>query len=37
MFAWEVVRYVASEFDGIIKADDGEWLKIGGDYQPSPL
>jgi hypothetical protein len=32
MFAWEVVRYFASEFDGIIKADDGEWLKIGSDY-----
>jgi hypothetical protein len=34
MFAWEVVRYFASEFDGIVKADDGEWLTIGGDYQP---
>lgn len=37
MFAWEVVRYFASEFDGIIKADDGEWLKIGDDYQPRPV
>ena len=34
MFAWEVVRYFASEFDGIIQADDGEWLMIGADYQP---
>lgn len=34
MFAWEVVRYFASEFDGIVHADDGEWLKIGSDYQP---
>jgi hypothetical protein len=34
MFAWEVVRYFASEFDGIIDADDGEWLAIGSDYQP---
>jgi hypothetical protein len=37
MFAWEVVRYFASEFDGIIKADDGAWLKIGADYQPGPV
>lgn len=37
MFAWEVVRYFASEFDGIIKADDGEWLTIGGDYQPKSV
>jgi hypothetical protein len=37
MFAWEVVRYFASEFDGIVKADDGEWLTIGGDYQPKPV
>jgi hypothetical protein len=37
MFAWEVVRYFASKFDGIIKADDGEWLKIGVDYQPMPV
>ena len=37
MFAWEVVRFFASEFDGIIKADDGEWLKIGADYQPAPM
>lgn len=35
MFAWEVVRFFASEFDGIIEADDGEWLKIGSDYQPT--
>ena len=34
MFAWEVVRYFASEFDGIIEADDGEWLTIGSDFQP---
>jgi len=34
MFAWEVVRYFASEFDGIIEADNGEWLTIGSDYQP---
>jgi hypothetical protein len=34
MYAWEVVRYFATEFDGIIKADDGEWLAIGADYQP---
>jgi hypothetical protein len=33
MFAWEIVRYFAAEFDGIINADDGEWLKIGSDYQ----
>src|SRR5262245_39914974 len=31
MFAWEVVRYFASEFDGIVHADAGEWLKIGSD------
>lgn len=37
MYAWEVVRYFASEFDGIIKADDGDWLTIGGDYQPNPV
>src|SRR5262249_8059467 len=37
MFAWEVVRFFASEFDGIIEADDGEWLKIGRDYQPTPV
>lgn len=37
MYAWELVRYFASEFDGIIKADDGEWLTIGADYQPKPL
>jgi hypothetical protein len=37
MFAWEVVRYFASEFDGAIHADDGEWLTIGADYQPKPL
>ena len=37
MFAWEVVRFFASEFDGIIEADDGEWLKIGSDYQPRPV
>jgi len=36
MYAWEVVRYFASEFDGIVKADDGEWLTIGDDYQPTP-
>ena len=36
MYAWEVVRYFASEFDGIVKADDGEWLTIGSDYQPTP-
>lgn len=35
MFAWEVVRYFALEFDGIIEADDGAWLTIGDDYQPS--
>jgi hypothetical protein len=35
MFAWEVTRYFASEFQGIIEADDGEWLKIGRDYQPT--
>jgi hypothetical protein len=34
MFAWEVVRYSASEFDGMIQASDGEWLLIGADYQP---
>jgi hypothetical protein len=34
MFAWEVVRYIASKFDGIIRADDDEWLIIGKDYQP---
>jgi len=34
MFAWEVVRYFASEFDGIIAADDGEWLTIDDAYQP---
>jgi len=37
MFAWEVVRCFASEFDGIINADDGEWLKIGDDYQAKPV
>lgn len=37
MFAWEVVRFFASEFDGIVHADDGEWLKIGSDYQPRPV
>ena len=37
MFAWEVVRYFASEFDGVIQADDGEWLTIGDDYQPKPV
>ena len=37
MFAWEVVRYLASKFDGIIKADDGEWLLIGSDYQATPV
>ena len=34
MFAWEVVRYFAFEFDGMIHASDGEWLMIGADYQP---
>ncbi|HET6250550.1 MAG TPA: hypothetical protein VFE47_22880 [Tepidisphaeraceae bacterium] len=33
MFAWEVVRYAASRFGGIIHADDGAWLSIGSDYQ----
>lgn len=37
MFAWEVVRYLASEFEGIIEADDGEWLMIEGDYQARRL
>lgn len=37
MFAWEVVRYLASEFDGIIQAADGDWLTIGSDYQPRPV
>ena len=37
MFAWEVVRYFASDFDGIVKADGGEWLTIGDDYQPRPI
>jgi hypothetical protein len=37
MFAWEVVRFFASEFNGIIETDDGEWLTIGGDYQPRPV
>lgn len=37
MFAWEVARFFASEFDGIIAADDGEWLKIRSDYQPTPV
>lgn len=37
MFAWEAVRYFAAEFDGIIHADDGEWLKIGRDYLPTPV
>jgi len=37
MFAWEVVRYFASTFDGIIQADDGDWLTIGSDYQPRPI
>lgn len=37
MFAWEVVRYFASEFDGIVNADDGEWLTIGSDYQPKSI
>jgi len=37
MFAWEVVRYFASEFDGIVRPDDGEWLMIGSDYQPKPV
>src|SRR6187401_3459761 len=36
MFAWEVVRYFASEFDGIVDADNGEWLTVGGDYLPKP-
>ena len=36
MFAWEVVRYLASRFDGIVQADDGDWLTIGSDYQPRP-
>jgi len=37
MFAWEVVRYFASEFDGLVGADDGEWLTIGNGYQPKPV
>jgi hypothetical protein len=37
MFAWEVVRYFASGFDGIVRADDGDWLTIGSDYQPRPV
>lgn len=37
MFAWEVVRYFASEFKGIIEANDGEWLSIGRDYQAKPI
>jgi hypothetical protein len=37
MFAWEVVRYFASEFDGIINVDDGEWLTMGDDYQARPV
>jgi hypothetical protein len=37
MFAWEVVRYFASAFGGIIRADDGDWLTIGSDYQPRPI
>ena len=37
MFAWEVVRYFASGFDGIVRADDGDWLTIGSDYQPRPI
>jgi hypothetical protein len=37
MFAWEAVRYIASGFDGIVQSDDGEWLTIGGDYQPRPV
>lgn len=34
MFAWEIVRFFASRFAGIVHADDGEWLTIGPDYQP---
>jgi hypothetical protein len=37
MFAWEAVRCFASRFDGIVHADDGDWLKIGSDYQPRPI
>ena len=37
MFAWEVVRYFASGFDGIVQADDGDWLTIGSDNQPRPV
>jgi hypothetical protein len=37
MYAWEVARYFASEFDGIVKPDDGQWLTIGEDYQPTPV
>ena len=37
MYGWEVVRYFATEFDGIIKTDDGEWLTIGADYQPKQV
>jgi hypothetical protein len=37
MFAWEVVRYFASQFDGIVHADDGEWLRIGSDYRAKTL
>jgi hypothetical protein len=37
MYAWEVVRYFASEFDGIVRPDDGQWLTIGDDYQPNPV
>ena len=37
MFAWEVVRCVASRFDGIVHADDGDWLTIGSDYQAKPV
>jgi hypothetical protein len=37
MFAWEVVRYFASGFDGIVQADDGDWLTLGSDYQPRPV
>lgn len=37
MVAWEIVRFFASKFDGVIKADDGEWLTIGRDYQPKAV